>query len=155
MNGVAHGVHGDGRLSRRDLWDPEAAMPPATRLRDKRQWAGAEMGSDLAFERLPCQPERASLGVPTDRPRLPRVDYAPAERLDPLQRLGDIAHREVGQRERIAGAASAGMDADRGGSQVRLPALSLSISASLQLNAEELDPEAPGALGIVCGKLDE
>jgi hypothetical protein len=47
------------------------------------------------------------------------------------------------------------MDADRGGSRVRLPALSLSISASLQLNAEELDPEAPGALGIVCGKLDE
>ena len=113
------------------------------------------MGSDLAFERLPCQAERASLGVPTDRPRLPRVDYAPAERLDPLQRLGDIAHREVGQGERIAGAASARMDADRGGSRVRLPALSLSISASLQLNAEELDPEAPGALGIVGGKLDE
>src|SRR5215218_3649653 len=113
------------------------------------------MGSDLTFERLPCQPERASLGVPADRPRLPRVDYAPAERLDPLQRLGDIAHREVGQGERIAGAASAGMNADRGGSRVRLPALSLSISASLQLNAEQLDPEAPGALGIVCGKLDE
>ena len=113
------------------------------------------MGSDLAFERLLCQPERASLRVPTDCPRLPRVDDAPAERLDALQRLGDIAHREVGQGKRIAGAASAGMDADRGGSRVRLPALSLSISASLQLNAEKLDPEAPGALGIVCGKLDE
>jgi hypothetical protein len=83
------------------------------------------------------------------------VDYAPAERLDPLQRRGDIAHREVGEGERIGGAASADMDADRGGSRVRLPALSLSISASLQLNAEELDPEAPGALGIVCGKLEE
>ena len=85
------------------------------------------MGSDLAFERLPCQPERASLGVLTDRPYLPRVDHAPAERLDSLQRLGDIAHREVGQREGIAGPAPAGMDADRGGSRVRLPALALSI----------------------------
>jgi hypothetical protein len=36
-----------------------------------------------------------------------------------------------------------------------LPALSLSILASLQLNAEELCPEASGALGIVCRKLDE
>jgi len=73
------------------------------------------------------------------------VDHAPTERLDPLQRLGDIAHREIGQGERIAGTASAGMDADLGGP----------ILASLQLNAEELHPEAPGALGIVCGKLDE
>jgi hypothetical protein len=36
-----------------------------------------------------------------------------------------------------------------------LPALSLSILASLQLNAEEPRPEASGARGIVGGKLDE
>jgi hypothetical protein len=47
------------------------------------------------------------------------------------------------------------MDADRGGSGVRLPAFSLSILASLQLNPEKLHPEASGALGIVCRKLDE
>jgi hypothetical protein len=38
---------------------------------------------------------------------------------------------------------------------MRLPALSLFISASLELNAEELCPEASGAHGVVCGKLDE
>ena len=64
------------------------------------------------------------------------MDHAPTERLDPLQGLGDIAHREVGQGERIAGAASASMDADRGGSRARLPALSLSRLANLELDAE-------------------
>ena len=116
---------------------------------------GAEVGSDLRSERLLRQSEGASLGVLADRPFLSGVDHAPTERLDPLQRLGDVAHREVGQGDRIAGAAPAGMNADRGGSGVRLPALSLSILASLQLNAEELRPEASGARGIVGGKLDE
>ena len=64
------------------------------------------------------------------------MDHTPTERLDPLQRLGDIANREIGEGEGIAGAASAGMDADRGGSRVRLPALSLSISASIERGAE-------------------
>jgi len=83
------------------------------------------------------------------------VNHAPSERLDPLQRLGDIAYREVGQREGIAGPTSASMDADRRCSRVCLPALSLSSLTSLQLNAEELHPEAAGALWIVCGKLNE
>ena len=46
------------------------------------------------------------------------------------------------------------MDADRGGARVRLPTLSLSISARLQRGAEKSLPETSGALGIVCGKLD-
>ena len=94
------------------------------------------MGSDLAFERLACQPERASLGVLADRPHIAGMDDTPTERLDPLQRLRDIAHREVGEGERIAGAAPASMDADRGGSRVRLPALSLSVLARLEHNPE-------------------
>jgi hypothetical protein len=114
-----------------------------------------EVDSDLPSERFLRQPERASLGVPADRPCLSRVDHAPAQRLDPLHGLGEVAHREVGQGDRIAGAAPAGMNADRGRSRVRLPALSLSILASLQLNAEELRPEASRARGIVGGKLDE
>jgi hypothetical protein len=57
--------------------------------------------------------------------------------------------------EGIATAAPAGMDPDGGDSRVRLPALSLSILASLKLKAEELHPEASGARGIVSGKLDE
>jgi hypothetical protein len=47
------------------------------------------------------------------------------------------------------------MDTDGGRSCVRLPALSFTILASVQLNAEELRPETSGARGIVGGKLDE
>jgi hypothetical protein len=83
------------------------------------------------------------------------VDHAPAECLDPLQRLGDVAHLEVREGEGIAGAAPAGMDTDRWSSRVRLPALALSLVAGLQLDAEEPYPEASGALGIVGGKFDE
>ena len=95
------------------------------------------------------------LAARTDRPDLARMDNAPAERLDPLQRLGDIAHREVGQGVGIAGAASAGVDANRGGFRVRLPAFSLSGVASLQGNVKEPRPEASCASGIISGKLDE
>jgi hypothetical protein len=83
------------------------------------------------------------------------VNHAPAERLDALQRRGDIADREVGQGERIAGSTSASVDADRWGFRVGLPALSLSSLAALELDSEELHPEATGALWIVCGKLDQ
>ena len=81
--------------------------------------------------------------------------HAPAELLDPLQRLGDVVHCEVRQREGIAGSASARMEPDRGGARVRLPAFSLSGLAILQFNAEEVHPEVTGALWIVGGKLDE
>jgi hypothetical protein len=113
------------------------------------------VGSDLPSDSCLREPERASLGVLADRPCLSRVNHAPAERLDPLQRLGDIAYREVGQTEGIAGPTSASMDADRRSSRVRLPAISLSSLASLQLNAEEFHPEATGPLWIVCGELNE
>jgi len=83
------------------------------------------------------------------------MDDAPAERLDALQRLGEIAHREVAKREAITGAASAGVDANRGSLRVRLPAFSLSRVASLQRNIEEPSPEASCASGIISGKLDD
>jgi hypothetical protein len=47
------------------------------------------------------------------------------------------------------------VDADRRGCRVRLPALSLRVLAILQLNAEKLGPEAPGAFGVISGELDE
>ena len=117
--------------------------------------ARREAGSDLTFASLQREPERASLGVLADRPCLARVYHAPAERLDPLQRCGDIADREVRQREGITGSASASMDTDRRRARVRLPAFSLSGLAILEFNAEEAHPEGTGALWIVCGKLNE
>jgi hypothetical protein len=117
--------------------------------------ARRQAGYGLGFASRLREPERASLGVLADRPCFARVYHAPAERLDPLQRLGDIAHREVRQRDGIAGSASASMDADRRRARVRLPAFSLSGLAILQANAEEVHPEVTGALWIVCGKLNE
>ena len=83
------------------------------------------------------------------------MDDAPPERFDSLQRLSDIGHREVGQREGIAWARSALVDPDRRGCRVRLPALALWTLAIVQLNAEQLRPEASGALGVISGELDE
>src|SRR5262249_42809109 len=108
-----------------------------------------------ATRRLPGQPERTSLGVPADRPSLPRVHDAPPERFHSLQRLSDIGDREVGQRKGIAWASSALVDADRWAWRVRLPAIALWTLAILQLNAEKLSPEVSGAHGVISGKLDE
>jgi hypothetical protein len=83
------------------------------------------------------------------------MDHAAAERLDPLQCLGDVVDGEVRQREGIAGSASTSMDANRGRARLRLPAFSLSCPAILQFNAEEVHPEVTGALWIVCRKLNE
>ena len=80
---------------------------------------------------------------------------APPERFHSLQCLTDIGHREVGQRKGIARARSALVDADRRGRRVRLPTLALWTLATLQLNAEQLRPEASGALGVISGELDE
>jgi hypothetical protein len=91
-----------------------------------------QSGSAPSYPATASEPlEPASLGVLADRPRAPRVNHAPAERLDAFQRLGDIAYREVGQGEGIVGSTSAGMDADRRCFRVRLAALSLSRMAYL------------------------
>jgi hypothetical protein len=83
------------------------------------------------------------------------VHDASSERFDPLQRLSDIGHGEVGQRKGIAWTRSALVDAERWGRSVRLPALSLWALAILQLDAEKLSPEASGTLGVISGELDE
>jgi hypothetical protein len=83
------------------------------------------------------------------------MDHAPTERRDPLKRRGDIDHREVRQRKGITWPASARVHSDRRCPRACLPALSLRTFASLQLNAEELRPEASCALGIISRELDE
>jgi hypothetical protein len=63
---------------------------------------GAVAPGRESWIRPPPRDCRASLkGLPSvvlaDRPWLPRMDHAPTECLHPLQRLGEVAHREVGQ----------------------------------------------------------
>jgi hypothetical protein len=60
-------------------WHP---LPVRARSDSLRRGGGLR----LASERVLRQPKRASLRVPADRPRLARVDDAPTERLDTLQR---------------------------------------------------------------------
>src|SRR3954467_1290501 len=81
--------------------------------------------------------------------------HGAAELRDSVQRLRDIAHGKVGQREGIAGPAATRVDADCRGARVRLPTFPLSLLARLQLSAEEPGPEASRALGVVGGKFDE
>src|SRR5215213_1219564 len=76
--------------------------------------------SCLTFAGRLGESERASLGVLADRPCLAWMYHAAAERLDPLQCLGDVVDCEVRQRERVAGSASASMDANRGRARARL-----------------------------------
>jgi hypothetical protein len=75
----------------------QAVRASLTRRLSSGSDGGGRAGPELSRDSLPRQPERASLRVLADRPRLPRVNHAAAEGLDSLQRLDDIGYREVGQ----------------------------------------------------------
>ena len=81
------------------------------------------------------------------------MDHAAAERLDLLERLGQIIYGEVGQGEGVARPATPRMDPDRRRRRVRLPALSL--VPGLERGPEQSGPEAPSPLGVIRGKLDQ
>jgi hypothetical protein len=83
------------------------------------------------------------------------VHDAAAERPHAVGGGFDVSHDEVGQRERVAGAASALVHAHRGRAVVRLPARALAGPPRLDRHAEEVGPEAPGAVGVVGGELDQ
>jgi hypothetical protein len=102
-----------------------------------------------------CQRKRASLGVAADRPHLARMHDRSTLGAHALERGGEIVDREVRERERIAGPAPAGVHTNRGRTRVRLPALALSVAARLQLEAQHARPEAPSALRVIGGKLDQ
>ena len=79
-----------------------------------------------------------------------------AESGDAFERGGHVGDLEVGQGERVAGTAPALVHADRDGAvALGLPARALLLAARLELAAEHPRPEAPCALGIVGGELDQ
>src|ERR1700749_999403 len=103
--------------------------------------------------------ERVALGVLADRPALARMHDAAAERRHLRERRRDLVDLEVRQRERVARAATARVDAD-GRAHARsaaraLRALALSSLARLQRDAEQPAPEAACALRIVSRELDQ
>ncbi len=83
------------------------------------------------------------------------MDHGAAERLHPLEGGREVADLEVGQRERVAGAPSAGVDSDRGTGGAALPALARIRRAGLQGDAQQAGPEPPRALGVVRRELDQ
>ncbi len=102
------------------------------------------------------QGEGASLGVLAYRPALAQVHDRAAELGDAIERSVHVVDLEVGQRERVAGAAAAFVDADRDGvSVVGLPAGALSVAAWLELGAQHPRPKAPCPLGVVGWELDQ
>jgi len=74
---------------------------------------------------------------------------------DLLERGVEIAHLKVGQRERVARATAAGMNADEGGRLAGLPALTFALRASRQFDAQEPRPEPARALGVIGRKLNQ
>jgi hypothetical protein len=101
------------------------------------------------------EPERTALGVLTDRPSLPRMHHAPAECAYAFERLCDITHGEVRQREGITWATSASMETKPRIFWARLPALAVRGVSNLQLDPEKLRPEPSRALRVVRGELDQ
>ena len=71
------------------------------------------------------------------------MDHAAAERLDPLQRPGQIVYGEVGQGEGVTGPATPRMEPD------------LPFVSGLEGISEQSGPEASSPLGIIRGKLDQ
>src|SRR4029453_974947 len=71
--------------------------------------------------------ERVALGVLADRPPRAGVDDRPPERADLIERGREIRDREVGQRERVAGPATARVEPDRGTAGPGLPAIPLVV----------------------------
>jgi hypothetical protein len=66
------------------------------------------------------------------------VDDAATEIGDALHGERQVAHLEVGERERVAGSGSANMDADLRSGRAGLPPLPLRLAAILQLDPEKL-----------------
>jgi hypothetical protein len=81
------------------------------------------------------------------------MDHAAAERLDLLQRNGQIVYGEVGQREGVAGPATPRMEPNRRGRRVCLPAPP--IVSGLEGTSEQSGPEASSPLRVIRGKLDQ
>lgn len=79
-----------------------------------------------------------------------------ASELDhPYERGRNVRYTEVRERDAVARAGAAGMDAELGSAPVRLDAGSLSVAPFIQLHGEELLPEAPRPFEVVGGKLDQ
>jgi hypothetical protein len=83
------------------------------------------------------------------------VDDAPSQLDEALERLREIGHAEVGQREAIARAAATLVQSERWVSLAGLEALAFALLALVERDVEQRLPEASGACEFVSGELDQ
>ena len=83
------------------------------------------------------------------------MDHLAAELDDALEGGGEVGHAEVRERDAVAGAGAARVDAQLGAAGMRLDAGSLTVAPLVELDAEHALPEASCALGVVRGELDQ
>jgi len=83
------------------------------------------------------------------------MDHGAAELDDTEERLFEVGDGEVRERNTVAGARAARVQAELGAAEVSLPALPLSFPALLEPEAEQNFPEPAGPGGIVRGELHE
>jgi hypothetical protein len=82
------------------------------------------------------QAEWAALGVAADCPHPAGMDHGAAVCGYALECRGQVVNGKIGQRERVTGAASAGVHADLGGARVRLPPHALGFPTRLELGVQ-------------------
>ena len=107
----------------------------------------------LVLEHLSRETERAALGVAADRPALARVDDAPSELDDALERPREIRDAEVRQREAITRALATRVQPERRAIVVALQALTFPLPPLVERDVEQRLPEAAGAGQVVSGEL--
>jgi hypothetical protein len=83
------------------------------------------------------------------------VDHAAAKLDDALERALEIRDGEVRQREAVARPSPALVQAQNGGSGVRLQALPLGVATRFERELEQRLPETACATQVVGGKLDQ
>lgn len=101
------------------------------------------------------QAERASFGIPTDRPLRPGMDHASPQRRDLLERGLHLRDSEVGQRERVSRSGATFVNAQHRSAALGLPAATLALAPLAELDAEQARPEPPGAIRIISRELDQ
>jgi hypothetical protein len=85
----------------------------------------------------------------------PRMNDAPAECRDSLERRSKIAYPEIRQREGVSRSPTTAVHSDDGALLARLPTLAFALGARLEPSLEKLRPEAARTIGVVRWKLNQ
>jgi hypothetical protein len=83
------------------------------------------------------------------------MDHRASQLGDSLQRVLDVLHDKIRQREGVTGSSPARMEAELRSTATSLPALAFALGARFKLHLEEALPEPPGALRNIGWELNK